>query len=130
MGIDGNHLGYVETGLETVSPYLVKSNIMPGKVKPYTIEESPEVMIDDALGSSSSRKAWASSCRLVRNGLVITLNFPRNFKCHFFPQFSVLSLCCEPNQLAAFSTAHPIDMEQVDVVHRYHTAITEGKYFE
>ena len=48
MGIDGNHPGYVETVLETVSPHLVKS-IMPGKVKPYTIEEWPDV-IDDALG--------------------------------------------------------------------------------
>jgi hypothetical protein len=48
MGIEGNHPGYVGKGLETVSPYLVKS-IMPGKVKPYTIEEWPEV-IDDALG--------------------------------------------------------------------------------
>jgi radical SAM superfamily enzyme YgiQ (UPF0313 family) len=49
MGIDRNHPGYVETGLETVSMHLVKS-IMPGKVKPYTIEEWPEVMIDDAHG--------------------------------------------------------------------------------
>jgi hypothetical protein len=48
MGIDGNHPGYVETVLETVSPYLVKS-IIPGKVKPYTIEEWPDV-IDDAFG--------------------------------------------------------------------------------
>jgi radical SAM superfamily enzyme YgiQ (UPF0313 family) len=48
MWIDGNHPGYVETGLETVSPHLVMS-IMPGKVKPYTIEEWPDV-IDDTLG--------------------------------------------------------------------------------
>jgi radical SAM superfamily enzyme YgiQ (UPF0313 family) len=49
MGIDGkNHPGYVEMGLETVSPHLIKS-IMPGKVKPYTIEEWPDV-IDDAFG--------------------------------------------------------------------------------
>jgi hypothetical protein len=33
-----------------VSPHLVKSIIMPGKVKPYTIEEWPDVMIDDPLG--------------------------------------------------------------------------------
>jgi radical SAM superfamily enzyme YgiQ (UPF0313 family) len=43
-----NHSGHVETGLEIVSPHLVKS-IMPDKVKPYTIEEWLEV-IDDALG--------------------------------------------------------------------------------
>jgi radical SAM superfamily enzyme YgiQ (UPF0313 family) len=48
MELDKNHPGYVETGLETVSPTLVK-NIMPGKVKPYKIEEWPDV-IDDALG--------------------------------------------------------------------------------
>jgi hypothetical protein len=49
MGIDGkNHPGYVEMALETVSPHLIKS-IMPGKVKPYTIEEWPDV-IDDAFG--------------------------------------------------------------------------------
>ncbi|MFQ5970132.1 MAG: B12-binding domain-containing radical SAM protein [Nitrososphaerales archaeon] len=48
MEIDGRHPGFVETGLETVSPHLVKM-IMPGKVKPYTIEEWPEI-IDDALG--------------------------------------------------------------------------------
>jgi hypothetical protein len=33
-----------------VSPYLLKS-IMPGKVKPYTIEEWPDVMIDSAWDS-------------------------------------------------------------------------------
>jgi radical SAM superfamily enzyme YgiQ (UPF0313 family) len=49
MGIDGNHCGYVETGLETVSPHFVKS-ITPDKIKPYTIEEWPDVMIDDAHG--------------------------------------------------------------------------------
>jgi hypothetical protein len=49
MGIDGNHRGYVETGLETVSPHFVKS-ITPDKIKPYTIEEWPDVMIDDAHG--------------------------------------------------------------------------------
>lgn len=48
MEIDDKHPGFVETGLETVSPELVKM-IMPGKVKPYTIEQWPEV-IDDALG--------------------------------------------------------------------------------
>jgi radical SAM superfamily enzyme YgiQ (UPF0313 family) len=48
MRIDGKHPAYVETGLETVSPHLVRS-IMRGKVKPYTIEEWPDV-IDDALG--------------------------------------------------------------------------------
>ncbi|MEM3170402.1 MAG: radical SAM protein [Candidatus Nitrosotenuis sp.] len=48
MELDKNHPGYVETGLETVSPTLVR-NIMPGKVKPYKIEEWPDV-IDDALG--------------------------------------------------------------------------------
>lgn len=48
MELDKKHPGYVETGLETVSPRLVQ-NIMPGKVKPYTIEEWPDV-IDDALG--------------------------------------------------------------------------------
>ncbi|MEM3172751.1 MAG: hypothetical protein QXE82_04340, partial [Candidatus Nitrosotenuis sp.] len=48
MELDRNRPGYVETGLETVSPTLVK-NIMPGKVKPYKIEEWPDV-IDDALG--------------------------------------------------------------------------------
>jgi hypothetical protein len=35
MGIDGNHPGYIEMGLKTVSPHLVKS-IMRGKIKPYT----------------------------------------------------------------------------------------------
>ncbi len=48
MELDKNHPAYVETGLETVSPTLVQ-NIMPGKVKPYKIEEWPDV-IDDALG--------------------------------------------------------------------------------
>jgi len=48
MEIDKNHPGFVETGLETVSPELVQM-IMPGKVKPYTVEQWPEV-IDDALG--------------------------------------------------------------------------------
>ena len=48
LKIDGNHPGYVETGLEIVSLHLVKS-IMPGKVKPYTIEEWSDV-IDNALG--------------------------------------------------------------------------------
>jgi radical SAM superfamily enzyme YgiQ (UPF0313 family) len=48
MELDEKHPGYVETGLETVSPLLVQ-NIMPGKVKPYAIEEWPDV-IDDALG--------------------------------------------------------------------------------
>ncbi|MEM2759778.1 MAG: radical SAM protein [Nitrososphaerales archaeon] len=48
MELDRRHPGFVETGLETVSPNLVKM-IMPGKVKPYTIEEWPDV-IDDALG--------------------------------------------------------------------------------
>jgi radical SAM superfamily enzyme YgiQ (UPF0313 family) len=48
MELDKNHPGYIETGLETVSPRLVK-NIMPGKVKPYAIEDWPDV-IDDALG--------------------------------------------------------------------------------
>jgi radical SAM superfamily enzyme YgiQ (UPF0313 family) len=48
MEFDAKHPGFVETGLETVSPHLVKM-IMPGKVKPYTIEEWPDV-IDDALG--------------------------------------------------------------------------------
>ncbi|GIU70959.1 MAG: radical SAM protein [Candidatus Nitrosocaldaceae archaeon] len=48
MELDKKHPGFVETGLETVSPKLVKM-IMPGKVKPYTIEEWPDV-IDDALG--------------------------------------------------------------------------------
>lgn len=48
MELDDKHPGFVETGLETVSPNLMK-NIMPGKVKPYTIEEWPDV-IDDALG--------------------------------------------------------------------------------
>jgi radical SAM superfamily enzyme YgiQ (UPF0313 family) len=43
-----NHSGYVETGLETVSPHLVKS-IMSDKVKPYTIKEWLDV-IDDTLG--------------------------------------------------------------------------------
>jgi radical SAM superfamily enzyme YgiQ (UPF0313 family) len=46
--LDEKHLGYIETGLETVSRRLLQ-NIMPGKVKPYTIEEWPDV-IDDALG--------------------------------------------------------------------------------
>jgi radical SAM superfamily enzyme YgiQ (UPF0313 family) len=49
MALDEKQPGYVETGLETVSPRLVQ-NIMPGKVKPYTIEEWPDV-IDDALGT-------------------------------------------------------------------------------
>jgi hypothetical protein len=49
MGIDGNHRGYVETGFETVSPHFVKS-ITPDKIKHYTIEEWPDVMIDDAHG--------------------------------------------------------------------------------
>jgi radical SAM superfamily enzyme YgiQ (UPF0313 family) len=48
MELDRNHPGYIETGLETVSPRLVQ-NIMPGKVKPYTVEQWPDV-IDDALG--------------------------------------------------------------------------------
>ncbi len=48
MGLDRKNPGYVETGLETVSPRLVQ-NIMPGKVKPYSIEQWPDV-IDDALG--------------------------------------------------------------------------------
>jgi len=48
MALDEKQPGYVETGLETVSPRLVQ-NIMPGKVKSYTIEEWPDV-IDDALG--------------------------------------------------------------------------------
>ena len=48
MEIDKKDPGFVETGLETVSPQLVQM-IMPGKVKPYTIEQWPEV-IDDALG--------------------------------------------------------------------------------
>ena len=48
MELDEKHPGYVETGLETVSRQLVQ-NIMPGKVKPYAIEEWPDV-IDDALG--------------------------------------------------------------------------------
>jgi hypothetical protein len=48
MEIDEKHPGWVETGLETVSPNLVQM-IMPGKVKPYTIEQWPEV-IGDALG--------------------------------------------------------------------------------
>ncbi len=48
MKLDKNHPGYIETGLETVSPRLVK-NIMPGKVKPYAIEDWPDV-INDALG--------------------------------------------------------------------------------
>jgi len=48
MEIDKKHPGWVETGLETISPDLVRL-IMPGKVKPYTIEQWPEV-IDDALG--------------------------------------------------------------------------------
>lgn len=48
MCLDKNHPGYVETGLETVSAHLVQ-NIMPGKVKPYKIEQWPDV-IDDALG--------------------------------------------------------------------------------
>jgi radical SAM superfamily enzyme YgiQ (UPF0313 family) len=48
MELDEKHPGYVETGLETVSSRLVQ-NIMPGKVKPYNVEEWPDV-IDDALG--------------------------------------------------------------------------------
>ena len=48
MEIDESNPGFVETGLETVSPTLVKM-IMPGKVKPFSIEEWPDV-IDDALG--------------------------------------------------------------------------------
>lgn len=48
MGLDRKNPGYVETGLETVSPRLVE-NIMPGKVKPYSIEQWPDV-IDEALG--------------------------------------------------------------------------------
>ncbi len=48
MELDENNPGFVETGLETVSPSLVKM-IMPGKVKPFSIEEWPDV-IDDALG--------------------------------------------------------------------------------
>jgi radical SAM superfamily enzyme YgiQ (UPF0313 family) len=48
MELDEKHPGYVETGLETVSSRLVQ-NIMPGKVKPYSVEEWPDV-IDDALG--------------------------------------------------------------------------------
>jgi radical SAM superfamily enzyme YgiQ (UPF0313 family) len=48
---------YVEKGLETVSPHPVKS-IMPGKVKPYTIEEWPDVMIDDALGILDDNNHW------------------------------------------------------------------------
>jgi radical SAM superfamily enzyme YgiQ (UPF0313 family) len=48
MELDKNNPGFVETGLETVSPELVRM-IMPGKVKPFSIEEWPDV-IDDALG--------------------------------------------------------------------------------
>lgn len=48
MELDKKNPGYVETGIETVSPRLV-SNIMPGKVKPYAVEQWPDV-IDDALG--------------------------------------------------------------------------------
>ncbi|HEX7032230.1 MAG TPA: radical SAM protein [Nitrososphaera sp.] len=48
MGLDKKNPGYIETGLETISPRLVQ-NIMPGKVKPYSIEQWPDV-IDDALG--------------------------------------------------------------------------------
>ncbi len=47
MELDEKSPGFVETGLETVSPELVRM-IMPGKVKPYTIEQWPDV-IDDAL---------------------------------------------------------------------------------
>jgi radical SAM superfamily enzyme YgiQ (UPF0313 family) len=62
MGIDGNHPGYIETVLETVSPHLVKS-IMPGKVKPYTIKEWPDV-IDDALGISDD-KHWITVASMM-----------------------------------------------------------------
>jgi hypothetical protein len=48
MENDEKNPGFVETGLETVSPQLVQM-IMPGKVKPYTVEQWPAV-IDDALG--------------------------------------------------------------------------------
>jgi radical SAM superfamily enzyme YgiQ (UPF0313 family) len=66
MQLDEKQPGYVETGLETVSPRLVQ-NIMPGKVKPYTIEEWPDV-IDDALGILDDNH-WFTVASMMMTGL-------------------------------------------------------------
>jgi radical SAM superfamily enzyme YgiQ (UPF0313 family) len=58
---------YVEKGLETLSPHLVRS-IMPDKVKPYSIEEWPDVMIDDALGILDDNH-WFTVASMMMTGL-------------------------------------------------------------